>query len=63
MGNYDTRGGLYNRDRTENQLGNSRVGDIVILAQTFNIELCYEFGKQVGEEALWDDTHIEYSDS
>lgn len=63
VGNYDTRGGLYNRDRTENQLGNSRIGDIIILAQTFNVELAYEMGKQVGEEALWDDTHVAYSDS
>ena len=63
VGNYDTRGGLYNRDRTENPLGNSRIGDIIILAQTFNNQLAYEMGKQVGEEALWDDTHIEYSDS
>lgn len=63
VGNYDTRGGLYNRDRTENQLGNSRVGDIIILAQTFNVNLAYEFGKQVGEEALWDDTHVAYTDS
>ena len=63
VGNYDTRGGLYNRDRTENQLGNSRIGDIIILAQTFNTVLAYEMGKQVGEEALWDDTHVAYSDS
>lgn len=63
VGNYDTRGGLYNRDRTENQLGNSRIGDIIILAQTFNVVLCYEMGKQVGEEALWDDTHVAYADS
>ena len=63
VGNYDTRGGLYNRDRTENTLGNSRIGDIIILAQTFNNELAYEMGKQVGEEALWDDTVVSYSDS
>ena len=51
MGNYDTRGGLYNRD--DKNTPTSRIGDIIIVAQTFNEELCYEFGKQVGEEALW----------
>ncbi len=51
MGNYDTRGGLYNRD--DSSTTTSRIGDIIIVAQTFNEELCYEFGKQVGEEALW----------
>ncbi|MBO5328721.1 MAG: putative Ig domain-containing protein, partial [Clostridia bacterium] len=51
MGNYDTRGGLYNRD--DKTTKTSRIGDIIIVAQTFNEELCYEFGKQVGEEALW----------
>jgi beta-glucosidase len=63
VGNYDTRGGLYNRD---NPGTNSRVGDIIIVAQTFNLAICYEFGKQIGEEALWDNTKLdtgnEYTD-
>ncbi len=60
VGNYDTRGGLYNRD---NPGTNSRIGDIIIVAQTFNEDICYEFGKQVGEEALWDDSHIQEKNS
>ena len=59
VGNYDTRGGLYNRD---NPGTNSRIGDIIIVAQTFNLSICYEFGRQIGEEALWDDTMLDTGD-
>ncbi len=55
MGNYDTRGGLYVRPEHLNgtRATCNRIGDIIILAQTFNKELAYKFGKQTGEEALW----------
>ncbi len=49
VGNYDTRTGLYPRTSESH----TRVGDIIILAQTWNRELSYKFGRQVGDEALW----------
>ena len=55
-GNYDSRCGLSNR---YDELSNSSIGDVILIAQTFNIVIAYEFGKQVGDEALWSDTITE----
>ena len=49
-GNYDSRCGLSNR---YDDLTNSYIGDVILVAQTFNTVIAYQIGRQIGDEALW----------
>lgn len=50
VGNFDTRYGIYAQGVSEAHV---YMGDIIVVANTWNKDLAYQMGRLVGDDALW----------